>query len=77
MIQQLVKKEVDEPLEGAEITDEEIKAIYDANPLEFSRPKEVRASDIFIKDRAGAKALLVNAKKADRSGFRKLAERLD
>jgi peptidyl-prolyl cis-trans isomerase C len=73
MIQQLVKKEVDEPLEGAEITDEEIKAIYDANPLEFSRPKEVRASDIFIKDRAGAKALLVNAKKADRSGFRKLA----
>jgi len=73
MIQQLVKKEVDEPLEGLEITDEEVKAIYDANPLEFDRPAQVRASDIFIKDRASAKTLLASAKKADLAGFRRLA----
>jgi peptidyl-prolyl cis-trans isomerase C len=73
MIQQLVKKEVDEPLEALEITDEEIKAIYDANPLEFDRPAQVRASEIFIKDRAAAKALLASAKETDLAGFRKLA----
>jgi peptidyl-prolyl cis-trans isomerase C len=73
MIQQLIKKEVDEPLEALEITDEEIKAIYDANPLEFDRLAQVRASDIFIKDRAAAKTLLASAKKTDLAGFRKLA----
>jgi parvulin-like peptidyl-prolyl isomerase len=73
MIQQLVKKEVDEPLAGLEITDEEVKAVYDANPLEFDRPAQVRASDIFIKDRASAKTLLASAKKADLAGFRRLA----
>jgi peptidyl-prolyl cis-trans isomerase C len=73
MIQQLVKKEVDEPLEALVITDEQVKEIYDANPLEFDRPAQVRASDIFIKDRARANKLLARAKKADLAGFRKLA----
>jgi len=73
MIQQLVKKEVDEPLEGVEITDEEVKAVYDANPLEFDRPAQVRASDISIKDLASAKTLLASAKKTDLAGFRRLA----
>ena len=73
MIQQMVKQEVDEPLEGLEITDEEVQAVYDANPLEFDRPGQVRASDIFIEDRARANELLVRAKKADLAGFRKLA----
>ena len=73
MIQQMVKKVVDEPLEGLEITDEEVQAVYDANPLEFDRPGQVRASDIFIEDRARANELLVRAKKTDLAGFRKLA----
>jgi len=73
MIQQMVKKEVDEPLEGLEITDEEVQAVYDANPLEFDRPGQVRASDIFIEERARANELLVRAKKTDLAGFRKLA----
>ncbi len=73
MIQQLIKKEVDGPLEASEITEEEVKAIFDANPLEFDRPRQLRASDIFIKDRARAKALLAKAKNTDLSGFRKLA----
>ncbi len=73
MIQQLVKKEIDEPLESQEITDEEVKAVYDANPLEFDRPAQVRASHIFIEDRTLAKKVLAKAKKADLAGFRKLA----
>jgi peptidyl-prolyl cis-trans isomerase C len=73
MIQQLVKKEVDEPLGAAEITDEEIQAIYDANPTEFDRPAQVRASHIFIKDRGHALKVLAKAKKEDLAGFRKLA----
>ena len=73
MIQQLVKREVDAPLEALEISDEEIKAIYDANPGDFSRPAQVRASHIFIANRARARKLLAQAKKADLAGFRKLA----
>ena len=73
MIQQLVKKEVDEPLEALVITDEEIQEVYDANPLEFDRPGQVRASDIFIEHRARANKLLARAKKADLASFRKLA----
>ena len=75
MIQQLVKKEVDEPLEAAEISDEEVKVIYDADPLEFNRPANLRASDILIKDRAGARALLAEAKASDLNGFRKMARK--
>jgi peptidyl-prolyl cis-trans isomerase C len=73
MIQQLVKKEVDEPLAELTITDEEVQAVYDANPTEFDRPAQVRASHVFIKDRAHAEEVLAKAKKADLAGFRKLA----
>jgi peptidyl-prolyl cis-trans isomerase C len=73
MIQQLVKKEIDEPLEAAQISDEEVKAVYDANPTEFDRSAQVRASHIFIKDRAKAQDVLEKAKKSDLAGFRRLA----
>jgi peptidyl-prolyl cis-trans isomerase C len=73
MIQQLVKKEVDEPLKESEITDEEVKAVYDGNPEEFDRPAEVRASHIFVEDRALAAKILAEAKQTDLAGFRKLA----
>jgi peptidyl-prolyl cis-trans isomerase C len=73
MIQQMIKKEVDEPLEGLEITDAEVKAVYDANPTEFDRPAQVRASHIFVKDRARAEGLLAKAKKTDLAGFRQMA----
>jgi parvulin-like peptidyl-prolyl isomerase len=68
-----VKKEVDEPLEALVIPDDEVQKVYDANPLEFDRPGQVRASDIFIEHRARANELLARAKKVDLAGFRKLA----
>lgn len=73
MIQQLVKKEIDEPLEAAQVSEEEVKAVYDENPTEFDRPGQVRASHIFIKDRAKAQDVLEKAKKSDLAGFRRLA----
>lgn len=73
MIQQLVKQEVDAPLEGLEVSDEDIRKVYEANPDEYNRPAQVRASHIFIEDRGRARKLLAKAKKADLAGFRKLA----
>ncbi|MBW2507902.1 MAG: peptidyl-prolyl cis-trans isomerase [Deltaproteobacteria bacterium] len=73
MIQELIKQEVDAPLEGREVTDEEVQAAYDANPTEFDRPAQVRASHIFIKSRAKAARVLEKAKGSDRTAFTKLA----
>jgi peptidyl-prolyl cis-trans isomerase C len=73
MIQELIKQEVDEPLERKEISDAEVQAAYDANPTEFDRPAQVRASHIFIKDRAKAAGVLKQAKAGDRTAFTKLA----
>jgi peptidyl-prolyl cis-trans isomerase C len=73
MIQELIKQEVDAPLESNEITDEEVQAAYEANPTEFDRPAQMRASHIFIKDRARARKVLERAKEADRAGFTQLA----
>ena len=73
MTQQLIKKEVDEHLKLAEITDEEIQAVYDANPQEYDRPAQVRASDILAKERADAEKVLAQAKKSNINQFRQLA----
>ena len=73
MIQQLIKQEVDGPLAADEITDEEVQAAYDANPTEFDRAAQVRASHIFIKDRTRAQKLLKQAPTKDRAGFAQLA----
>lgn len=71
--QQLIKKEVDAKVKLAEITDEEIQAVYDSNPNEFDRPAQVRASSILIKDRSEAEKILAEARKLDIQQFRKVA----
>jgi hypothetical protein len=73
MIQRMVKQEIDVPLEENEITEEEVKAIYDADPAQYNRPAQVRASHILLEDRARAQRLLAQAKKADLAGFRRMA----
>ncbi len=73
MIQELIKQEVDVPLENSEVSDEEVKAAYEANPTEFDRPAQVRVSHILIKDRKRAQKTLADAKGADRSNFAALA----
>ena len=73
MIQQLVKKEVDEPLEDPGVSEQEVEAAYKSNPTEFDRPAQRRASHIYVVDRAKAEKLLAAAKKTDLAGFRKMA----
>ncbi len=73
MIQQLVKKEIDEPLEEPGVSEEEVEAAYQSNPTEFDRPAQRRASHIFVVDRTRAEKLLAAAKKTDLAGFRKMA----
>ena len=73
MIQQLVKKEVDEPLEDPGVSDAEVEAAYQTNPTEFDRPAQRRASHIFVLDQHAARKVLAAAKKTDLAGFRKMA----
>ncbi len=73
MIQQLIKQEVDEPLAENPVSDEEVAAAYAANPDEFNRRAQVRASHILATKKARAQALLGKAKKTDMAGFRNLA----
>ena len=73
MIQELIKEEVDGPLEANPVSDEEVQAAFDANPTEFDRPAQKRASHIFMTDGKAAKKVLEEAKARDRTTFAKLA----
>ena len=73
MIQELIKQEVDEPLEANPVTDEEVQASYDVNPTEFDRPAQVRASHIFVTDKKKGEAILKKVKKGDKGGFSRIA----
>jgi parvulin-like peptidyl-prolyl isomerase len=73
MVQELVEQEVEEPLQQNPVSEEEVEAAYNANPTEFDRQAQVRASHIFVTDRKKAKAILAKAKGADRATFSRLA----
>ncbi|MEM7433852.1 MAG: peptidyl-prolyl cis-trans isomerase [Myxococcota bacterium] len=73
MTQQLIKQEIDEQVNLAEISDAEIQAVYDENPEEYDRPAQVRASAILIKDRSKADKVLAKARESDINQFRRLA----
>jgi peptidyl-prolyl cis-trans isomerase C len=73
MIQELIQQEVDAPIENQPVTEAEVEAAYEADPKEFDREAQVRASDIFIRDRKKAETILNQARKADRATFSRLA----
>jgi peptidyl-prolyl cis-trans isomerase C len=73
MVQELIEQEVEEPLQLNPVSEEEVEAAYKANPTEFDRQAQVRASHIFITDRKKAKAVFAKAKGADRATFSRLA----
>ena len=58
MIQQMMKARFEDRIQLSDITDEEIRAYYDANSSEFNKPEQVRASHIVIADRAAAQRVL-------------------
>jgi peptidyl-prolyl cis-trans isomerase C len=77
MVQEMMKEMFDEKgVKLSDIGDEEIKAYYDANPAEFHKPEQRRASHILFKDKAKAEGALkkLQAAPEDMELFRKLAE---
>jgi peptidyl-prolyl cis-trans isomerase C len=77
MVQQMMKEMFDDQgVKLADVTDEEIRAYYEANPKEFRKPAQRRASHILFKDKSKAEAVLKRLQAApdDMELFRKLAE---
>jgi peptidyl-prolyl cis-trans isomerase C len=76
MIQALMKAEFEDRIQPSDITDDEVRAYYEANREEFDKPEQVRASHILIRDRAKAQRVLreVLAKKADIAFWRTAAQ---
>ncbi len=74
-VQHLIRTEFDEQITPESVTDEEVRAHYDANIAEFRRPEMARASHILVADEALARQLIEEAKEADVRAFRALARR--
>ena len=60
MIQQMMKELFEDKIRLSDISEDEIKAYYEANQAEFNKPEQVRASHILIKNRAAAQRVLQN-----------------
>ncbi|MCS6797252.1 MAG: peptidyl-prolyl cis-trans isomerase [Myxococcota bacterium] len=77
MIQQMMRRDFEERIALSSITEEEIRAHYEANIDEFHKPEQVRASHILVKNRAAAERILrqLLARPHDVELFRQMAER--
>jgi peptidyl-prolyl cis-trans isomerase C len=62
MIQKLINQEFDDKITPDAITEDELRAYYDANTAEYVRPEEVRASAIVLDNRAQAERVLAEAR---------------
>ena len=58
MVRKLMAHELDKRMSEVKITDEELKAYYDAHVDDYVRPAKVRASQIVLADEQAAKALI-------------------
>ncbi|MEM9067730.1 MAG: peptidyl-prolyl cis-trans isomerase [Myxococcota bacterium] len=76
MIQQMMKERFEDRIRLADVTDEEVRSYYEEHRSEFNKPAQVRASHIFIKNRAAAQRVLnqILAAPDDVALFRQLAE---
>lgn len=72
-VQQLIRRDFDERITPESVPEVDVRAYYEANPGEFSRPELRRASHIQVASREEAERLLTKARAADNRGFRELA----
>ncbi|RLB36890.1 MAG: hypothetical protein DRH20_08815 [Deltaproteobacteria bacterium] len=54
IVQRLLEEKVEKPVRDRGIKEEDLRAYYEANSREFSRPEQVRLADIFIAVPPGA-----------------------
>jgi peptidyl-prolyl cis-trans isomerase C len=62
MIQKLMGQELDDKLTPESISDDELRAYYDANLAEYVKPEEVRASAVVLGNRAQAERVAAEAR---------------
>jgi len=62
MVRQFTTKELGQLVKMKDIDDTAVKAYFEANPAEYSRPDRVRASHILVGDETVAKALYIELK---------------
>lgn len=67
MIERLVEAHFREDPSRTEVTEDEVRAFYEAHPEEWSRPEQVRAAHIVVADRALAERILAEAAAAPRT----------
>jgi peptidyl-prolyl cis-trans isomerase C len=74
-VQNLLRTDVEEKITPETVSDEEVKAYYDAHHDEFHRAAARRASHILVETEAEAKRVIAEAQKADARGFMELAKK--
>jgi peptidyl-prolyl cis-trans isomerase C len=79
MIRRFLKQEYEDRIQLTDITDDEVRAYYEAHPDEFHQPEQVRASQILFAREADARRVLAQilASPTDVRLFRQLAEQYD
>jgi peptidyl-prolyl cis-trans isomerase C len=78
MIQKLIKDEFDRRITPESVTEDEIKAYYQANLVDYQKPEEVRVSAIIVKSKAQADRVAAEARGdagTTNKGFRDLVEK--
>jgi peptidyl-prolyl cis-trans isomerase C len=70
MISRFLQKEFESKLRVEDVPEVEVQKYYKEHPEEFSRPDEVRVSQILVKDKARAEKIAVQARAADRNDLK-------
>jgi peptidyl-prolyl cis-trans isomerase C len=79
LIRRFLKQEYEDRIQPTDITDDEVRAYYEAHPTEFHQPEQVRISHILFQREADATRVLrqIQASPTDVRLFRQLAEQFD
>ncbi len=79
VIRRFLEHEYEERIQPEDITDDEVRAYYEAHPTEFHQPEQVRISHILFAREADAQRVLrqLQASPSDVRLFRQLAEQFD
>jgi peptidyl-prolyl cis-trans isomerase C len=75
LVSELMREEIDAQLSPEDVTDDEVRAYFEAHPEEFDQPEQIRASHVLSSDRSRAMRILaeVKATPGDIAGFRRIA----